>query len=82
VDADFRSKEEVQKLINSKVFTIPVSIFENLFFIEEIVIFILNYLGDVDIESKIELLKSRVQNLVESENFKNRYKKAKLQNNF
>lgn len=53
IDRDLRTDEEVQKLATSKVFVIPVAIYENLFLLKEVVGYILGYLG---IEKQDEIL--------------------------
>jgi ABC-type cobalamin/Fe3+-siderophores transport system ATPase subunit len=82
IDRDLKSDTQVDSLEKDKVFCLPVAIYENLFFIKEVVMFAFNYLGRTDFNEKFIDLKKDIKTKVANNNFEIGYKKSKIQQLF
>jgi hypothetical protein len=82
IDRDLRSDALVTSLEGSKIFCLPVAVYENLFLNKEIIKFIFTYLGRTDFDTKFVDLEAEVKTKVLDDNFKLGYKKSKIQQLF
>ena len=80
IDRHFRSDGEIESLRSDKIFFLAVAAFEGLFFREEVVRFVLEYLGVSDIKDKITNLKSKI--LEHKANMKSDFYKHHIEYNF
>lgn len=82
IDRDLKSNAQVTSLEESKIFCLPVAVYENLFLNKEIIKFVFTYLGKTDFDTKFADLETEVKTKVLDDNFKLGYKKSKIQQLF
>lgn len=85
IDRDLKTDEEIESLKESKIFVLPVSIYENLFYRKEIVDFVFNFLlGRKDdlTEEFYTNLHDKLKQLINHSELKEKYYKSKIKNIF
>ncbi|MFA5086042.1 MAG: AAA family ATPase [Candidatus Paceibacterota bacterium] len=78
IDRDLRSDEQIESLKTSKIFCLPVAIYENIFLSKNIINFVFNHLGRTDFEVKFSEVEIEIKQKVLDDNFKLGYKKSKI----
>lgn len=83
IDRDFRSEESIESLKQNNIFSLPVAEFENLFFKENIIKFIFNYLWkQTEFDEKFWKLKESIFSLKSDLNFKKDFYKNFIHQKF
>lgn len=82
IDRDLKSENQIKSLQDNKVFCLPVSVYENLFFVKDVIKYVLTHLGKADVNQILDSLEIEVRKKATEHNFKIGYVKSKIQRLF